>query len=63
MSDYKQRLREDLVRCIEDHYLSCPNPKKSEKCITFDDPHDIPCASRRTIEIRRQIYLLDKDED
>jgi len=57
---HKITLKEELLKGMHEHYNACTNPLKNERCMTFEDPHDIPCNAPKISEIKKHIKWLDK---
>ncbi len=58
MSDYHFAIGDTLVSYVQEIYTACENPLKSEKCLCFEDPHDLPCQCKRMIAVREQIKAI-----
>ncbi|SCA57561.1 hypothetical protein MTBPR1_60074 [Candidatus Terasakiella magnetica] len=60
--DHNNDLADKLKSFIQDIYNSCPNPHKSQKCIEYDDPNDIPCDCKRMRAARQHIQFIENEK-
>jgi len=62
MRDNNFAIGEKLRSFIHEIYESCENPLKSEKCICYGDPGDIPCHCRHMLSIREHLRYINAAE-
>jgi len=60
MVGFKKAIRKDLATGMQEIYDACTSSNKSEKCLDFNNPCDIPCQCEKIINIRQQIQWIDE---
>ncbi|WP_419799336.1 MAG: hypothetical protein ACNI26_06665 [Terasakiella sp.] len=58
MNDDHFAIGETLIRYVHEIYAACECTQKSEKCLCFEDPYDLPCKCKRMIIVRQQIKAI-----